>query len=308
MLTKRQVILMKVETSYKADPTPLPADDAILVENVSWGFANQRMTPQGGVRPQIGMLKQIYGGSLFSLSFDMQMKGSGAAGTPPECGVPLRACGFGEDIDAGVSVTYEPVSTGIESAHIYFYEDGKLYIIGGCRGNVSCTMASGEPGKLSFAFTGHLLQESDTALVDPTLDTTVPPAILLGGMSIGSYSAILSQVTWDMGNSIATPPSVNAANGYGEITITGRDVNGTLDPEATLVATNDFIGDWTAGTQLALDAGQIGSVAGQIHSTDMPQVSYRDVAPGDRDGIRTLELPFGAEDNAGDDEISVVFT
>ena len=88
MLIKRQVLLAKIESTYNTDPTPVAATDAILVQNLTWGFTGQRMTPQEQVGASIAQLAQIYGGTLFSLSFDMQIKGSGAAGTPPECGVP----------------------------------------------------------------------------------------------------------------------------------------------------------------------------------------------------------------------------
>ncbi|MCK7495178.1 MAG: hypothetical protein MZW92_31855 [Comamonadaceae bacterium] len=42
------------------------------------------------------------------LTFDVEIKGSGAAGTAPELGVLLKGCGFGETVVAVTSVTYAP--------------------------------------------------------------------------------------------------------------------------------------------------------------------------------------------------------
>lgn len=75
-----------------------------------------------------------------------------------------------------------------------------------------------------------------------------------------------------------------------------------------LLATNDFISDWEAGTEMALSTGVIGGTAGNQFQISMPAVSYRDVSLGDRDGLRTIELPFGAHESSGDDGVSLAFT
>lgn len=307
MLVNREVILAKIESVYNTDPTPV-AGDAILVEDLSWQNEGLRMNERNTVRANIGKLKQIYGGRMMSVSFTCEIKGSGAAGTAPEVGVLLRACGFGETVVASTSVTYEPASTGHESITIYFYRDGKRFIVTGCRGNVSAAMETGAPGKLSFTFTGHVSAETDTAMITPTYDSTVPVALVNVPFAIGGYSAVINALNFDTTNTIAYPPDISATDGYGEVRITMRDVNGSFDPEDTLVATNDWIGDLTAGSTMALDTGVIGSTAGNRYRVQMPVVYYRDVSPGDRDGVRTLEVTFGATESSGDDEVSIAFT
>jgi hypothetical protein len=37
-------------------------------------------------------------------------------------------------------------------------------------------------------------------------------------------------------------------------------------------------------------------------------VSYREVSRGDRDGIRTIDLTYGAAESSGDDEATLLFT
>ncbi len=309
MLIKRQVGLFKIETTYNTDPTPSNTVDAFLMMNVSYAPANQRMYVREDVRPSLAMLQQIYGGSLFEMTFDVHVKGSGTAGTAPEFGSLLRACGMGETISASTSVAYAPVSTGHESGTMYIYEDGVLYKATGCRGNVSFSEKAGEPAKLSFTMTGHLVGSfTDVALPTPTLDSTNPIAVLSAGFSVGGYSAIISTFSFDLTNTISTPDNINASDGYGEIIITGRDVNGTFDPENVLAATNNFLSNWQSGTSGVLAHNTIGATSGNIFDVAMPVMAYRDWATGDRDGIRTLEIPFGAHESSGDDEVTITFT
>jgi len=307
MLVNREVITAKIETTYNVDAAPAAAD-AILVENVSWSNEGLRMNERNSIRGNIGKLQQIFGGRLMSVSFDVEIKGSGTAGTPPEIGQLLRACGMGETIVALTSVSYSPGSSGHESITLHFYRDGKRFILTGCRGNVTEQLETGAQGKMSFAFTGHVAPETDTAMIAPTYDSTVPVAVIGAAFSIGAYSAVISSLSFDLSNTLATPPDISAVDGYAEIRITNRDVNGSFDPEDTLLAVNDWQNDLINGNTLALDTGVIGSVAGNRYQLTMPAVYYREMGPGDRDGIRTLDISFGAAESAGDDEFTLVFT
>lgn len=306
-LVNREVITAKIESTYNTDPVPA-ATDAILVEDVKWQNEGLRMNDRKSIRANIGGVQQIYGGHMLSVSFAVELKGSGTAGTAPELGVLLRACAWGETIVASTSVTYLPVSDSHESITLYFYRDGKRFIVTGCRGTVTGALSTGETGKLSFSFTGHVAAETDTGIVTPSYDSTVPDALISVPFAVGGYSAVINALNFDMGNALATPPNIAASDGYGETRITARDVSGSFDPEDTSVAANDWIGDFTAGNNVVINTGVIGATAGNRYQVQFPVAYYRDVSPGDRDGVRTLEVSFGAVESSGDDEISIAFT
>lgn len=308
MLTNRELILIKVESTYNTDSVPVVGTDAVLISNPSWAHEGARRLTREHVKSTLDTLKQIYGGSLKSVSFDMEMKGSGAAGTAPEMGAALRACGLDETVVASTSVTYLPLSVSLESATIYYYQDGKRHILTGCRGNVSFNLSAGEFGVASFNFTGHIGTVADVALPSGTFDTTLPVPLIGLSFTIGAYAAEINALEFSLNNQILTPASISASDGYGEIRIGGRDVSGSIDPEDQLIATKDFLADWTADTELALDTGAIGTVAGNIFQITMPAVAYREAAPGDRDMVRTMQLGFGAGVSASDDEVSLAFT
>ena len=308
MLVNRELITVKIESTYGTDSTPTGSSDAVLVESLSPTFEGARMVERPSIKSAIGKTQQIYAGTLMALSFDVELKGSGAAGTAPEVGALLRACALGETISASTSVTYAPVSTGHESVTIYYYSDGMLQKMTGCRGTFSGTFETGSYGKLSFTMTGHVSAATDVTIATPTFDTTIPAPLIGGSFAAGGYAAVIASLSMDMGNEIATPPDMNAADGYSDIYITGRDVNGSYDPEQVLVATNDFIGDWKAGTSMAINTGVIGGTAGNKYAISLPYAYSRDIGIGDRDGLRAFEIGYGAAESSGDDEMSIIFT
>lgn len=308
MITTREVILFKEEVTYNTDPVPTPAANAILVENLNWSNEAARMNERPAVKASFGKLQQVFGGTLRTITFDVEIKGSGVAGTPPEMADLLEACGFAETIVASTSVTYDPASASIKSGTAYYYQDGTLMKLTGARGNVSFSFPVGEIGKASFTMTGHASAVTDVALPAATYDSLVPTPFINAAFDLGGYAAIIGNFSFDMANALSMSPDANASDGFGEIRITGRDVAGSFDPEHQLVAVQPFDADWRAGTNFTLTTGAIGGTAGNIYTVSHPVISYREIGPGDRDAVRTLDVSYGASESTTDDEVSIAFT
>lgn len=310
MLTTRKVILAKIETTYNTDPTPTANANAILVENLSHSFEGARMAERTPVKPTFAPLKSLFAGSLIGISFDVEIKGSGTAGTAPELGVLLRACGMAETVVAATSVTYAPTSTPTahESATFYLYEDGLRYKCTGARGSFTADLSVAQKGKLSFKFVGHLVGPADTALATPTYNSTVPPVLINVPFAIDSYSAVISKLNIDMGIALANADNIAAADGYGEIRITGRAPTFTIDPEAALVAAYDWVTKWQSSASYAITTGLIGSTAGNRYTVAGPAAVYSEVGNGDRGGVLTREIKGQLVETAADNEITLAFS
>lgn len=313
MLSNREVILAKIESVYNTDPTPSASTDAVLVEDPSWSHEGLRMIERAPVQASLATKKHLYAGSLKQVTFAMEMKGSGAAysaSVAPEMDVLLRACGFGRTLvttGGSESITYEPASSGHESCTIYYFQDGIRHVLTGCRGNVSFNCEVGGRGMANFVMTGHSSAPTDVALPSPTYDSTVPSPFINGAFTIGGYAAVIDGLAFGPSNTIATPPDLNEADGYSRVYITKRDVNGSFSPEMTSVATEAFEAKLRSGASMALTTGIIGDTQYNRYTISMPAVSYRDASPGDRDGVRIYELPFGAAESSGDDEVAILF-
>lgn len=315
MLSRNEVILAKIESTYGTDSSPAGADAVAVANIIQPNVAeNARFADRPVVRGgSIGKASPLFGGSLFGLQFDVEVKGSGTAGTAPEYGPLLRSCGFGQAIVASTSVTYNPTSTfGTNtSCTIYYWQDGLRYRLTGCRGNVTFRGTVGEVMILSFTMVGRKTDgdPTDTALPTPTLDATTPTTFLGANfLSIGgSYYPAFTELTLDMGMAVTPGANANSANGYGEIRLSERDVRGTIDPEMTLVAVQDWIDQWEAGTLRAINFAR--GAAGNIVTVNVPRARYIEPGFDDRDGIRTLSLGFKAEEDTSlNNELSIAFT
>lgn len=310
MLKTRSVLLAEVEVSYNTDPTPSASTNAILVENMQWSHENVRRHERAAVKGTMAPLKSLHGGSLIGLTFDVEIKGSGSAGTAPELGPLLQACGFEETVVAATSVTYTPSSDPADhkSLTFYIYEDGTLYKVTGARGSFTLSLQAGAAGKLSFKFTGHLYAKSDTSLATPTFTSTVPPVALGLSFAVDSYSAIIAKLDIDPGITVATPDNIAATDGYGEIRITGMAPTFTIDPEQTVLATYDWIANWQDNSTGAMTTGTIGSTAGNRYTVSAPAAVFTEVGNGDRDGILTREVKGMLVDTTPDTFLSIAFS
>jgi hypothetical protein len=309
MLRARELILAKVEGTYNVDPTPTAASDSILVENPQINLAGRR-GERAPIRTSLARVNSPQAGQIVEITFDTEIRGSGAAGTAPELSPLFQACGMTETVVASTSVTYAPTSTPTlhKSITIYYFRDGKRYIVTGCRGTFTGNLATGAVGKLSWSFRGHLVSDTDVALPSPTFDATVSPALISVPFTIGGFSAVISALSFDMGIAVATPDSIASTDGYGEIRLTGRGLTGSFDPEDVLVATHNFLSNWQSNTQLALTTGVIGSAAGNRYRVNMDKVIYQEIGHGDRDGITTRAISFLGVETTADDEWSIIFT
>jgi hypothetical protein len=308
MLKIREVIYAKVQTAHGTPATPTAGSDAVLCSNLAYNpAAAARMLERPVIKNTKGKLAQVYGGSLAEISFDVEIRGSGTAGTAPEINDLLVACGMAETIVASTSVTYTPATDNQQYVTIYYMQDGVRRILEDAVGTFSLNMEAGAIGMISFTFTGHHGTASDTAFGAGTFQSTVPVPVINGGFTIGGYSASVSKLAIDRGNQVVTPPDFNTADGFGQIRIADWDITGSFDPLATLLATKNWVNEWQAGTAQALTTGAIGSTAGNIYTVSCPAVSYRSIAQAEREAERAYEIGFGAAESSGDDGLSIIF-
>lgn len=312
ILTNRQVLGAKIEAAEG------------VAESLAGADANVQLLEPATFEPDIPMFKRsllstslspfrmIAGTRLAKIACKVEAKGSGTAGTAPALGKLNKACGLGETVVGGVSVTYAPVSAlaSIPTLTMAVFVDGVRHQIRGARGNRKYTGKQGEPGMYEYEFIGIYDAVTDAALPTPSgVEATVPVALLTAVFSIAAFSAFVSQVTFDLGNTLEPRPDINRAEGYISTLLTAREVKGSFDPEMELVATHDFYGRWIAGTTGVLTWRHPGA-AGNILIVSAPVCQYTKIAPANRNGIATLGADFRLARNvaAGDDEVSEAWT
>jgi len=308
MLSKKTVVLAKIESTYGTDPTPTGADNAIEAYEPAVTI-NPDMKERYPGRDDISRYPELRGKTAVEVKFSTVLRGSGAAGTAPKTGPLFRACGMGETVISSTSVTYKPVSSSFESCTIYVYIDGILHVVTGCIGDFEIDLTAGEMGKVNWTFKGLYALPTDQAIVTPTFETTTPVIVKGTTTTFGSYSAIIEKLMVKIGNVVAERPDFNQTDGIKGYAVTSRNPEGSLTVEAVLRAESnaDFLSYFDARTLKALSMA-LGATAGNIVTITADKCYLRAPAHGDRDGVRTFELPFQCVRNSGNDEISIALT
>jgi len=306
-----EVILAKIETTYNTDATPAATTNAILVRNVDMRPEGLRMVDREAIRGGLGRLQQIYGGQLKRITFECEVKGSGSAGTAPEIGALLQACGMDETVVASTSVTYTATNSSHKSVTIYYYEGGrKLHKITGARGTVTLRAEAGGILLAAFEFVGHYGGVSDASQPTPTYNSRVPHALVGLSVALNGVTAIVARSwEWALNNTIALPPSMSASDGYSELIITERNVTGEMLIESELSSTIDVDTLLSGGTRFAFASGTIGSSAGNRVAVSTPASStyVTDQALDAADGLRLRRVPLAVDDSVAN-SFSIVFT
>lgn len=301
---RNALLLAKVEATEGVDAAPVVGADAVLVNDVS-------ITPQADIVESAeygGFLdvgEPIIGGTPMQITIDAFVKGSGTAGTAPEISALLQACGLDETIVAVTSVTYAPISTGIVSCTIHFWRDGLLWKLTGCRGNVSMTMVTRQAALWSFTMQGRFASITDDTPGAATLDSTRPVPWRNGAFTIATVAAAVQSVSWDLNNTLTLPDNPNDAEGFDAPVITGRDIQGSMNPLETTIATRDLFTIFRAGTTQALLC-TFGTAGGNITNVAIPAAKYRGDSQVDRGGLLAVDIPFSAV--SSDDGVSIAFT
>ncbi len=305
LLTRKTVVMAKVETTYGTDAVPTGAANAMLVSNVTLTPLENDMAQRNYVRPFLGTLQELVAASRAVLDFEVELAGSGAAGTAPAWGAVLRACGFSETLSVGVSASYAPVSASFDSVTIYTFIDGVKHALLGARGTVDFTFKDKTVPTAKIKMTGLYAAPAD--LVNPTITLTswqTPLAMNNAnttGFSLHGYAGVLSNLTVTMANNVQHRNLV----GTEEVQITDRKPTGSITIEAVHIAQMDF---FTRANTAALGALALthGTVAGNKVQLNLPNVQLTKPTYADLNGIRMLQMSLiPTPSSAGNDEISI---
>jgi len=309
VLTRRRLILAKIESVYGTDPTPTGSSDAILVRNLEIQPLVAETVNRDLVRPYMGQADQLLAQTRVEVTFEVELAGSGTAGTAPAYGPVLRSCGLSENVAAGTSVTYAPESSGFESCTIYYHEDGIRHKVTGCRGTFELNGEVGQIPVISFTMTGIYNAPTDETLPTPTYGNQATPLIFKQGNTINfsafSYSGCLQSYNFNIANSVIYRELVGCSK---EILITDRAPSGTIVIEAPTITAKDFFTIAT-GTSTGSITFQHGGTAGNIVTMTTAQSDLGNLTYSDMDGVQMLNMPFIAvPTNSGNDELTLAFT
>lgn len=95
LLTRKQLLLVKAETTYATDSSPA-GTDALLVRSIDVTPLESDVVSRELIRPWLGNNDQLLANQRVLINFQIELTGSGTAATAPRFGALLKACGMAE--------------------------------------------------------------------------------------------------------------------------------------------------------------------------------------------------------------------
>jgi hypothetical protein len=298
-------MLAKLEATYGVDAAPTGAANAMLMTNVKVTHLADELSREL-LLPYFGLQGVILTGRHIRIEGEIEVAGSGTAGTLPAFGPLLSACGMAAVVVEGVSVTYSPVSGGFTSASIYYNRDGERHIALGARGNVTWSFVPRQIPRFKFSLLA--LEGTIADQVLPEVDVTdfvtpVPVSRANTTFSLHGVSPVTESVEFDLGQKVEPRFLI----GEDTIKVTGRGSTGKAVLQAGTLAEKDWYAIAGARTRAALSLTH-GTVAGNIVTVAAPAVEVGLPEEGETQKIVNRTLGLGFVPVNGNDELTIAFT
>lgn len=309
MLTQRALILAKVETTKGTDAAPTTAADAVLAYDVSLAPMGEKLE-RNPFRSTLGQIAPLIGRRWAELTFTTELKGSATAGTAPREDALFQACGLTKST-ATNTIGYAPTSTGLKAATIWVNIDGLLHKLTYCVGNLRLLFEAGQTAKCEWTLRGEYAVPTASAITTATFDApSLVVPVLSASFSIGGWSCAAQALELNLNNVIAELPDVDEANGIRGFEVVNRNIMGSFNPEAVTTTGVTAFNTWTSRSSGTGSLALAGAATGNTCTLTINALYFDSVGYGDREGIRTFEIPFTCATSAaaGDDEFTLVIT
>jgi hypothetical protein len=308
LLSRKRLILAKTESTYGTNSTPA-GTDAVLVRNLEITPLESDVVTRDLIRPYYGNSDALLANPRVRISCEVEMAGSGTAGTAPRFGPLLLACGTAATTVASTSVTYAPVSSAFSSCTILYNVDGVQHVLTGCRGTFTMNCQLGQIPTLQFEMTGIYNNPTDTAQPAVTYAAQATPLIFRDGntsaFSFMSYSGCLMSVDFNLANDIVYRELIGCTK---EVLVTDRKPAGTVMIEAVTLATKNYFTDALGSTTGNLTFLH-GTTAGNRVTFSSPQSDVTQPTYSESDGVQMLSIPYvSLPTTVGNNEFSLAFT
>lgn len=308
ILTRKSLLTYKAESAYGTPPSGDYTAIYVRRDPDVAPLVVDRLARET-VRPYFGADRKRLINRRVTVGFDVDLVGSGAAGTAPAFGGLLLPCSFNEAIVASTSTTYTLVSNSTDSSTLRWHQDGIRHQVAGARGTVSITANAGEYPTLSFSFTGIYSQPTDVALPSATFSNQADPvevsATNTPTVNVNSVSNCMSEFELNVSNEVVFEDYAGCTT---KVRITGRDPEGRIQVEDKLIAGQNFYSLATGTSLVPITWTHSGGGAGNTIAATMSNCDIYEPTYADRNGVRFVNLPFAPISTDGTSELSLVFT
>ena len=203
-------------------------------------------------------------------------------------------------------ISLDPISDNFTSITLVLHKDGVIHTMPGSFGTFEITAQAGNYATIKWTFTGQYEEPVDDPNPAPVFERQLPSQVELARLRVGNFQATVEKLTFNQMNDIQVRPDVSSSDGYNGTRIVSRKPEGGIDPEADLVANNDFWGQMSAAEAMPFQM-RVGSKPGNVVWFLAPSTQYSGLTYGDRNGILTYDAGLRFSRVNGNDEASFYF-
>lgn len=300
---RKKSVLCKIEAT-PGTPNPPAAADFLLGSNVQFTPLVAQRLSRDLMLPFLGNQGVMLTGYYATIEMDIELAGSGVAGTPPRWGSAIRLAGMAETIDAGVSVTYERADYPQDTGTIYINIDGVRHVLLYCRANAVLNYSTTAIPRTRVSFTGLL--GTVTAQPNPTVSKTgwvtpLPVNKLNTALTVHGWAATGQSFSADFGNTV-TPRFLI---GDEAVLITDQNAKANITIDAPPIGTIDFDAK-AKSRERGIIHFQHGQTAGNIVEYAAEYTELGAPQHGESDGVLTYTIEADVCVEAGFDDFTIV--
>jgi len=304
-LFRNMLLLVKTETTAGVDASPTAGANAILAKGIAPQPVVSNPEDRNLITPYFGHTGQVQVSTYSTIEFEVELAGSGAAGTAPKWGPLLLSSGFAETVTSGTKVEYAPITTVQKTSTIHCYLDGIKHVMLGCKGSVAFTLNAGGIPVMRFSYTGFAQPVTDASnptgadfsgFIAPLAVTkNNSPTFTLHGTAVKA-----KEFSIDMANDIAYRDYIGAQ----DVAFTDRKPTGNAMFEYDAMATKNW---WTIAANGTLGALAMthGTTAGNIVEFAAPKVGLTNASVSNDGGFAMLTTGLFLQPDAGNDELVI---
>lgn len=247
------------------------------------------------------------------MSFEMEVAGSGVAGTAPDDDTMYTAAAMKKTIVPATSVEYTMDGADMETDLVVvqvdaFHGKGEKHSVSSGVTNITWILEPGKPMIAKYELVG-LWNDPTTAVPAAAFGVGSRPVVCMNmGLTIGGWTPVIRKCEISLNCENNSPrPDLNGLYGVVAPNKTNDRPQLKFTVESPVKATKDFDTEWGVETLTAFVA-TLGAAAGNILgiASDMYQAAYP--VRGNDGEILTLELLFDASEIPADTGLTFLWT
>ncbi len=314
MLTRKQLALVKLETTYGTDASPDGSNRVEVTELESQTYEGDRQARER-YQQHLGGRAEVNTGPYATIQITVPLAGSGEVGVAPVYGPLLQSCKMEEIIEevdeVPVRVLYRPISDDetAKSCTIYYIKDGRQQKITGAQGTWTLSAQRGQFPTLQFTMTGRYHRPTQIAPVTPSAVMQADELPVNNQNTekfvVHGFNAVADSLTLELGNEVVFRNMI----GDERTRITDRNPSGQLNIEAPDIPTKDYFAaaESHEGVTLGPVEFEHGKTAGNIVNIAGPKVQLSSISDQDSDGVVHYQFDTRWLPDVANDELVLTF-